>query len=391
MIVIKVLSQSDSPSGPVCSVVWFDGDTTEVPLDQIKNTKAYSEFIKSNPSYKPSTRKKRSVQGSTSQGSALQGSSSLEGSALQDSFSVEGSAPPDPSLSEGSALQGLTHPEGPILQDTVPAPGSALQNAVSATSPPPETVQITAPPVIITVEDSPSTVASAQTGSRSSTPPTVTTIEDSPPATTSPSFERIRSLFNDKPKAKNTPFPSLNIEETITPSVTPLVPPGGLTLPERGSAPFHSQSLFPKPLIRVFTKSLRWVPPLHQRRLNHQVANQPVIPTVDPDLEDLVPYDVPDDEEFRQPPPVGPADHSQPPPSRPTGQEFQPPSIIPVQGFIPVRSSKTGSSELFQAPPGPFQQGLTDEELKQADRRILQVAYFTCCLNCVSLLFEHGS
>ncbi|KAL0233055.1 hypothetical protein GEMRC1_011802 [Eukaryota sp. GEM-RC1] len=69
MVVIKVLSQSDSSSAPVCSVVWFDGDTTEVPLDQIKNTKAYSEFIKSNPSYKPSTKKKRIVQGSTSRAS----------------------------------------------------------------------------------------------------------------------------------------------------------------------------------------------------------------------------------------------------------------------------------------------------------------------------------
>ncbi|KAL0235276.1 hypothetical protein GEMRC1_001858 [Eukaryota sp. GEM-RC1] len=310
---------------------------------------------------------------SPSEGPALQGSSSLEGSALQDSSSVEGSALPDPSLSEGPALQGLTSPEGPILQDSVSAPGSALQNSVSATSPLPETVQITAPPVIITIEDSPSTVISAQTGSRSSTPPTVTTIEDSPPATTSPSFERIRSMFDSKPKAKNTPFPSLNIEETTTPSVTPLVPPGGFTFPERGS-----------PLVRVIPKKSQVgpiptpktskppVPDINPTR-GHRVAKQPVIPTVDPDLEDLVPYDVPDDEESRQPPPVGPADHSQPPPSRPTGQEFQPPSIIPVQGFIPVRSSKTGSSELFQALPGPYQQGLTDEELKLADRRMFQV------------------
>ncbi|KAL0252139.1 hypothetical protein GEMRC1_001351 [Eukaryota sp. GEM-RC1] len=100
-------------------------------------------------------------------------------------------------LCQKSTLQGLTSPEGSILQDSVSASGSALQNSVSATSPLPEKVQRTAPPVIITVEDSPSTVSSAQTGSRSSTPPTVTTIEDSPPATTSPSFERIFTVASN--------------------------------------------------------------------------------------------------------------------------------------------------------------------------------------------------
>ncbi|KAL0235702.1 hypothetical protein GEMRC1_002284 [Eukaryota sp. GEM-RC1] len=33
----------------------------------------------------------------------------------------------------------------------------------------------------------------------------------------------------------------------------------------------------------------------------------------------------------------------------------------------------TGSSELFQAPPAPYQQGLTEVELKKANRRMLQV------------------
>ncbi|KAL0232769.1 hypothetical protein GEMRC1_011516 [Eukaryota sp. GEM-RC1] len=262
-----------------------------------------------------------------SEGPALQGTvtSLLEGSALQ-----------SPSSGENSALQGLTSPEGPILQDTVSASGYALQNSVSETSPLPEKVQRTAPPVIITVEDSPSTVASAQTGSRSSTPDTSLLSKIHLP--------RQQEDLHSRNEAQSPFHPKKSLPKASRKSDSKKSQVGPIPIPKTSKSP---------------------VPDTNPTR-GHRVANQPVIPTVDPDLEDLVPYDVPDDEESRRPPPVGPADHSQPLPSRPTGQEFQPPSIIPVQGFIPVRSSMTGSSELFQAPPGPFQQGLTDDELKQA-------------------------
>ncbi|KAL0248517.1 hypothetical protein GEMRC1_003753 [Eukaryota sp. GEM-RC1] len=49
MVITEILDQRDSPTGPICSVVWFDGDTTEEPLSLVKNTKAYSSFIKLNP------------------------------------------------------------------------------------------------------------------------------------------------------------------------------------------------------------------------------------------------------------------------------------------------------------------------------------------------------
>ncbi|KAL0236143.1 hypothetical protein GEMRC1_002725 [Eukaryota sp. GEM-RC1] len=238
-----------------------------------------------------------------SEGPALQGTATslLEGSALQSPSSVEGSALPDPSISEGSALQGLTSPEGSILQDTVSASGSALQNSVSATSPYPR--------------------GGSENSSSGDYNCRGFTFRYSPPATTSPSFERIRSLFSSKPKAKNTPFPSLNIEETITPSVTPLVPPRGFTFPERGSVPLPPIKSLRKATRKSDSKKSQVghtpnpktsEPPVTDPNptRGHRAANQPVTSSGDPDLEDLVPYDVPEDEEFRQAPPVGPADHS---------------------------------------------------------------------------------
>ncbi|KAL0244675.1 hypothetical protein GEMRC1_008757 [Eukaryota sp. GEM-RC1] len=56
MVIIEILDQRDSPTGPICSVVWFDGDTTEEPLSLVKNTKAYSSFIKLNPHAKPKSK-----------------------------------------------------------------------------------------------------------------------------------------------------------------------------------------------------------------------------------------------------------------------------------------------------------------------------------------------
>ncbi|KAL0233212.1 hypothetical protein GEMRC1_011957 [Eukaryota sp. GEM-RC1] len=53
MVIIEILDQRDSPTGPICSVVWFDGDTTEEPLSLVRNTKGYSSFIKLNPHAKP--------------------------------------------------------------------------------------------------------------------------------------------------------------------------------------------------------------------------------------------------------------------------------------------------------------------------------------------------
>ncbi|KAL0246781.1 hypothetical protein GEMRC1_008128 [Eukaryota sp. GEM-RC1] len=56
MVITEILDQRDSPTGPICSVVWFDGDTTEEPLSLVKNTKAYSSFIKLNPHAKPKSK-----------------------------------------------------------------------------------------------------------------------------------------------------------------------------------------------------------------------------------------------------------------------------------------------------------------------------------------------
>ncbi|KAL0242604.1 hypothetical protein GEMRC1_005167 [Eukaryota sp. GEM-RC1] len=58
MVIIEILDQRDSPTGPICSVVWFDGDTTEEPLSLVKNTRAYSSFIKLNPHAKPKSKPK---------------------------------------------------------------------------------------------------------------------------------------------------------------------------------------------------------------------------------------------------------------------------------------------------------------------------------------------
>ncbi|KAL0241825.1 hypothetical protein GEMRC1_007060 [Eukaryota sp. GEM-RC1] len=58
MVITEILDQRDSPTGPICSVVWFDGDTTEEPLSLVKNTKAYSSFIKLNPHVKPKSKPK---------------------------------------------------------------------------------------------------------------------------------------------------------------------------------------------------------------------------------------------------------------------------------------------------------------------------------------------
>ncbi|KAL0212974.1 hypothetical protein RCL1_006600 [Eukaryota sp. TZLM3-RCL] len=44
-LVTRIISSRDSPSGPLCTVEWFGGDTTEVPLESIKNTAAYSAFV----------------------------------------------------------------------------------------------------------------------------------------------------------------------------------------------------------------------------------------------------------------------------------------------------------------------------------------------------------
>ncbi|KAL0238106.1 hypothetical protein GEMRC1_012579 [Eukaryota sp. GEM-RC1] len=47
-ILVKVLDRYDTPEGEYCTVVWFGGEHSAVPLKDITNTKAYSEFIKLN-------------------------------------------------------------------------------------------------------------------------------------------------------------------------------------------------------------------------------------------------------------------------------------------------------------------------------------------------------
>ncbi|KAL0251086.1 hypothetical protein GEMRC1_000300 [Eukaryota sp. GEM-RC1] len=286
---------------------------------------------------------------------------SPEGSALQRIPVVEGSALPSTHV-EDTTIQVDSSPEGPALQSSISTEDSVLQETTSPRS----VLKDTSPP-------------------------------------SSPSLERIRAIF----------FPSLQLSS----SATPMSQSGGFKFaPERDSGlpPLKSlpKATFKSVPLKKSQKgsvpsSLPIVDASSTPRAQDSVPHvgvksivSHITPTVDPDLVDLCVYDVSDDEESGRTPTRGSSDHSQPPPSRPDTRGFQPHPIIPVQGFVPVRSSKTGSSKLFQAPPGPFQQGLAEEELKiqesilelkQADRRMLQVAYSTTCSNCVSLLFEHDS
>ncbi|KAL0228248.1 hypothetical protein RCL1_004391 [Eukaryota sp. TZLM3-RCL] len=43
-VITRIVSSRDTPSGPLFTVEWFGGETTEVPLDSIKNTKAYTLY-----------------------------------------------------------------------------------------------------------------------------------------------------------------------------------------------------------------------------------------------------------------------------------------------------------------------------------------------------------
>ncbi|KAL0212482.1 hypothetical protein RCL1_006108 [Eukaryota sp. TZLM3-RCL] len=43
-LVNHIISVRDSDSGPMYTVEWFGGDISEIPLDPIKNTKAFAEF-----------------------------------------------------------------------------------------------------------------------------------------------------------------------------------------------------------------------------------------------------------------------------------------------------------------------------------------------------------
>ncbi|KAL0239454.1 hypothetical protein GEMRC1_009562 [Eukaryota sp. GEM-RC1] len=45
-IVVKILDRFNTPDGEHCTVLWFGGDTSSVPTKDIKNTNAYSEFVK---------------------------------------------------------------------------------------------------------------------------------------------------------------------------------------------------------------------------------------------------------------------------------------------------------------------------------------------------------
>ncbi|KAL0239651.1 hypothetical protein GEMRC1_009759 [Eukaryota sp. GEM-RC1] len=45
-IVVKILDRFNTPDGEHRTVLWFGGDTSSVPTKDIKNTKAYSEFVK---------------------------------------------------------------------------------------------------------------------------------------------------------------------------------------------------------------------------------------------------------------------------------------------------------------------------------------------------------
>ncbi|KAL0251022.1 hypothetical protein GEMRC1_000236 [Eukaryota sp. GEM-RC1] len=45
-IVVKLLDRFNTPEGEYCTVLWFGGDTSSVPTKDIKNTKAYNEFVK---------------------------------------------------------------------------------------------------------------------------------------------------------------------------------------------------------------------------------------------------------------------------------------------------------------------------------------------------------
>ncbi|KAL0243031.1 hypothetical protein GEMRC1_005594 [Eukaryota sp. GEM-RC1] len=297
------------------------------------------------------------LQGTTTsllEGSALQSPSSVEGSALPATAEVVGSVPTPQTQQtspEGSALQRIPVVEEEVISihEDKTIEGTTLQSPSSLEDP---TVQINyhdlSPP-------------------RDMVPPKDTS------SPTNPAFERIRAMFSGAP-TPNKPFPTLQLSSVATPTSQqegfnlcqkplPKVPP--LKKSQKGSVP---SSL---PIVDAPST------PRAQDSIPHpHVGETPIVshvnPTADPDLVDLCDYDVTDDEESGQTPAKGPTDHAQPPPLRPVMDKrgFQPHPIIPVQGFYPVRSTKTGSSELFQAPPGPFQQGLTEEELKRVEHRM---------------------
>ncbi|KAL0244856.1 hypothetical protein GEMRC1_008938 [Eukaryota sp. GEM-RC1] len=244
------------------------------------------------------------------------------GSALQRIPVVEGSTLPSTHV-EDTTIQVDSSSEGPALQSSISTEDSVLQETTFPRSVP----------------------------------------KDTPPLS-SPSFERIRAMFSGV-HTSNKPFTSLQLSS----SATPMSPSGGFKfaperdsgLPPRKSLPkatFKSAPLkksqkgsVPSSLPTVDASST----PRAQDSVPHVGVKSIVsyiTPTVDPDLVDLCDYDVSDDEESGRTPTRGSSDHSQPPPSRPDTRGFQPHPIIPVQGFIPVRSSKTGSSKLFQAPTG---------------------------------------
>ncbi|KAL0239932.1 hypothetical protein GEMRC1_010040 [Eukaryota sp. GEM-RC1] len=304
-----------------------------------------------------------------SDGPALQGTTTslLEGSALQSPSSVEGSALPATSEVAGSVPTPQTQQtpsEGPALQRIPVVEGSTLP------SQPQEeviTIQEDSPPEGTTLQ-SPSSLedSTVQINYQDLSPPR----DMVPPKDTSsppnPSFERIRAMFSGAP-TPNKPFPTLQFSSFATPTSQL----EGFKFASERDLGLHPSKPLPKATSKIDASST----PRAQDTVPH-VGETPIVshvtPTADPDLEDLCEYDESDDEESGQTPAKGPSNPSQPPPSRPVTDTrgFQPHPIIPVQGFYPVRSTKTGSSELFQAPPGPFQQGLTEEELKRVEHRM---------------------
>ncbi|KAL0246460.1 hypothetical protein GEMRC1_007672 [Eukaryota sp. GEM-RC1] len=310
-----------------------------------------------------------------SDGPALQGTTTslLEGSALQSPSSVEGSALPVTSEVAGSVPTPQTQQtpsEGSVLQRIPVVEGSALP------SQPQEEV-------ITIQEDSPREGPALQSSTSLEDSALQINNQDVTPPPTSPPFERIRAMFSGAP-TPNKPFPT-----SFSSSATPTSQLGGFKFASERDLGLHPSKPLPKAISKSapIKKSQKGpVPsslpivdasstPRAQDTVPH-VGETPiashVTPTADPDLEDLCEYDESDDEESGQTPAKGPSNPSQPPPSRPVTDTrgFQPHPIIPVQGFYPVRSTKTGSSELFQAPPGPFQQGLTEEELKRVEHRM---------------------
>ncbi|KAL0248145.1 hypothetical protein GEMRC1_003381 [Eukaryota sp. GEM-RC1] len=318
-----------------------------------------------------------------SDGPALQGTTTslLEGSALQSPSSVEGSALPVTSEVAGSVPTPQTQQtpsEGSVLQRIPVVEGSALP------SQPQEeviTIQEDSPPEGSTLQSPSSTV---QINYQDLSPPRDMVPPKDTSSPTNPAFERIRAMFSGAP-TPNKPFPTLQLSSFATPTSRQegfkfaaerdlgLPPSKPLPKATSKSAPIKKsqKGSVPSSLPIVDASST----PRAQDSVPH-VGETPIVshvnPAADPDLEDLCDFDVADDEESGQTPAKGPSDHPQPPPSRPVRDKrgFQPQPIIPVQGFYPVRSTKTGSSELFQAPPGPFQQGLTEEELKRVEHRM---------------------